>query len=158
MNKKGFTLTEMIVVISIMVIMLGLALPRLMRSSAGIRLRTAAESYGSLASAAKSMADVQNCRVRVSFNTGKQRMYLEREDFDDADGDGDKDEFMSVDQGYEVGTKISVNVTGGNSGNIIFTPWGGIEGTDAEITFASQQLGKDRKVTITAQTGYIEVE
>ena len=150
-KEKGFTLIELLVVISIIVLILGVAAPKLGRSTLSIKLKTSAESMCNLLETAKSFASVQNC-------SASKRMRLFRTDIDDADGDGDSNELVDFDQGFELAEGITVSFSGASgSDEVTFTSWGGIEGESAVIKFSSKVLGKSKTLTVNKDTGYIKI-
>lgn len=157
-KEKGFTLIELLVVISIIVLILGVAAPKLGRSTLSIKLKTSAESMCNLLETAKSFASVQNCKAQVLYNSASKRMRLFRTDIDDADGDGDSNELVDFDQGFELAEGITVSFSGASgSDEVTFTSWGGIEGESAVIKFSSKVLGKSKTLTVNKDTGYIKI-
>ena len=152
-NKKGFTITELLVVIFIISLILGIVIPRLNRSTEGTKLKTTVDSIVGVLETAKSFASAQHVLCGARYTGGE--VYIERQDADDANNNGDTEEMIRYQRGFDISSGISVSFTPDNV--VTFNPWGGVENADGSITVSSSSLKKSKTITVNTVTGYIKV-
>lgn len=93
-NKKGFTLVEVILVMVVLVIISGIALPYFAGSYRGNKLRTCARSIAKISRYARSMAIMREETMTVVLNHDTMELfvggYLAASSTDEADGELDQ--------------------------------------------------------------------
>jgi type II secretory pathway pseudopilin PulG len=97
-SRQGFTLAELVVSLSVLMLMTTLGVPLLMRASAGLRLQLAAAEVAGVLGRARMAAITQSAHVAVKFRTrpdGRVTFTLYR----DMDGDGVRN--RDIDRGID---------------------------------------------------------
>ena len=155
--KRGYTIIELLVVLSIVALILGIVIPRLNRSAEGTKLRTTADSIVGLLETAKSFATTQHTLCALFHDTGgeKEKIVLMKQDVDDVDHDDDTDEMIQFDRGMDISSGITVYLTADDT--VTFNPWGGVDNPDDAITVRADSINKQKTITIDAVTGYVQV-
>ena len=154
-GKKGYTIIELLVVLSIVALILGIVIPRLNRSAEGTKLRTTADSIVGLLETAKSFATTQHTLCALFHDTGEEKIILMKQDVDDVDHDDDTDEMIQFDRGMDISSGITVYLTADDT--VTFNPWGGVDNPDDAITVRADSINKQKTITIDAVTGYVQV-
>ena len=86
-SRAGFSLLELLVVLTLLALVVTLAVPPLQRASAGVRLRLAAQEVATALRLAKSAAVLHSARVAVKFRTAEDGG-VSYSLYRDGDGDG----------------------------------------------------------------------
>jgi prepilin-type N-terminal cleavage/methylation domain-containing protein len=154
-QNSGFSVVELLIVMVIISIILGIAIPSLNRSTTGTRLKTTADSITGLLETAKSFAQAQRTSCALVLDAANGKITLEKKDINDADNDGDRDEFIEFDRGIDIPTGITVYLTADNT--VTFNLKGGLENPDDNITVTAPSISKQRTITVNSVTGYVEV-
>jgi len=153
--RSGFTIAELLVVMVIISIILGIAIPRFNRASTGTKLKTTADSLTGLLETAKSYAQAQHTSCSVVLDGGGTKISMMKKDIDDVDNDTDIEEFIEFDRGISVPSGITVYLTADNT--LTFSPYGGVESPDDDITVTASSIGKTKTITVNVNTGYVQV-
>jgi len=160
-NKKGchflsgYTIVELLVVLSIIALVLGIVIPRLNRSAEGTKLRTITDSIVGLLETAKSYATAQHTYCALFHDSNEEKVVMMRKDVDDADRDDDKEEMIQFDRGIDIPSGITVYLTADDT--VTFNPWGGVDNPDDTITVRAGSINKQKTITINSVTGYVQV-
>jgi type IV fimbrial biogenesis protein FimT len=150
LNKTGFSLIELMIVLAIMGIVSAIAAPNFMHYMAERRLNGAARMVMSDLMAARQKAVSQNHKFKVFFNASNCQYTLL--DDDDNDGDADAGEATEV---RDIQTDY-YDVTLSASANPIFTPRGtSTNGT--KVTLISSRTGGTKYVKA-AWTGRVKID
>ncbi len=75
-SLKGFTMTELLVVISIMVIMMAMIVPFVKTFGSGQELKKSAENVASMLRLTRQMAITMNATYRVDVNLAQDSIYI----------------------------------------------------------------------------------
>lgn len=145
-DKKGFTLTEMMIVIAIMGILTAIAVPNLQTYMAERRLKGAARMVMSDLMNARMLAVTLNRNVQVAFPTSASASYT----YDAAGTAATRN--IKTDFGYP-----DVTVSGNN--NPTFTPTGRLSGvTNCTVTMRSEApiLPNTKTVTVSS-SGRVQI-
>jgi prepilin-type N-terminal cleavage/methylation domain-containing protein len=153
--RHGFSLVELLVVMLIIAVILGIAIPRFDRATTGTKLKTTTDSIVGLLETAKSYAQAQHTSCGLVLAGGGRKIILQKKDIDDADNDGDHEEFIEFDRGITIPAGIGVYLTA--DGVITFSSTGGIEGSEDDITVTAASINRQKTITVNAITGYIQV-
>ncbi len=154
-RKKGYTVIELLVVLSIIAMVLGIVIPRLNRSAEGTKLKTTVDSIVGLLETAKSFSQTQHTFCSLFHNSSDEKIVLMKKDVDDADHDDDKEEMIQFERGMDISSGITVYLTADNT--VTFNPWGGVANPDDSITVSADSINKQKTITINAVTGYVQV-
>lgn len=156
-TPKGFTIVELLVVIGIILIILGVAVPRLNRSTEGAKLKTTADSLHGLLETAKSYAMTQNIRCALVNNMpAAGQVSIAKQDVDDIDNDSDTSEYIGFDVPFKIPSGINVALTADEQ--IVFLPSGSVEdSSDTTITVTSSSMQKSKTISVNTTTGFIKI-
>ena len=154
-SKHGYTVVELLVVLSIIALILGIVIPRLNRSAEGTKLKTTTDSIVGLLETAKSFSTTQHTMCALFHDSSKGTIVLMKKDVDDVDQDDDTDEMVQFDRGMDIASGITVYLTADST--VTFNPWGGVDAPDDDITVRADSIQKQKTITINAVTGYIQV-
>jgi len=156
LNKvRGFSIVELLVVMVIISIVLGIAIPSFNRTTTGTKLKTTVDSIVGLLETAKSFAQAQRTSCALVLNGTGTKIFLEKKDIDDADNDGDRDELIAFDRGIDIPTGITVYLTADDT--VIFNFNGGVENADDDIRVSAPSINKQKTIAVNSVTGYIQV-
>lgn len=153
--QRGFSLVELIVVMLLISIVLGIAIPRFDRATTGTKLKTTTDSLIGLLETAKSYAHAQHTSCALVLSGGGKKIVLQKKDIDDADNDGNREEFIEFDRGISLPAGVVVSLTA--DGVITFIHTGGLAAPEEDITVRAPSLNKQKTITVNKTTGYIQV-
>lgn len=154
-GRRGFSLVELIVVMLLISIILGIAIPRFDRATTGTKLKTTTDSLIGLLETAKSYAHAQHTPCALVLSGGGKKIVLQKKDIDDADNDGNREELIEFERGITIPAGIVVSLTA--DGIVTFIHTGGIAGPEEDITVSAPSINRQRTITVNETTGYIQV-
>ncbi len=155
MNRRGFSLIELLTVIAIISVVLGIGVVKLNRATQGAKLKTAADMVVSILDTAKSVAKAEHVNCEAFFDASAGRVVLRKEDVEDIDGDGDTGEMIEFQKGFEVPSGISLYFTADN--RVIFNPYSSVVSADDNVVVSAGSINKSRTISVNQVTGYITV-
>jgi len=111
-QRGGFTLVEVILVVVISLILLGVSLPHFAHTYKGSKLRSAARTVNRMARYARSMAILRETTMSIVLDEGTMEIYLggsTQTSTNEADGELDQDVLKRL--GYVEGEASSGNIS-----------------------------------------------
>ncbi len=153
MNRKGFSIVELLVVLGIISIILSIGVVQLNRSSLGTKLNTTTEAAKSLLETAKSIAMTEHVLAAVVYNSTDNKFTITKQDIEDQDGDGDTTDFIDYKKGYEIPSGVTVVFS--TAGHVTFTPFASVDNPGNPITISVPSLSKTRTINVNSTTGFI---
>ena len=142
-----------------MTLILGIAIPRLSRSTDAQKVKTSADITRTIIETAKSYATAQNCHAAYVYDNATKYATVHREDIDDADGDGDRTELIAYEKGAQIPSGVTVTLSDDNTSDnsIVFSASGRTQTSGETIVITNTSGSKTRTLTVNAVTGYVDV-
>jgi len=145
-NKKGVSLIELLIVISIIAVMGGIAAPSFFSYQRTLRLRSASRQLASDIRFARQLAISKNTSHRLCFN-GTTSQY---DIYQNNACNGTKVKTVDLAQAY-----TGVTRTGGAA--LTFNPVGAVTPADTEFTLTQTDISIPKKVTVTG-AGNVKIQ
>ena len=149
-RSAGFTLSEMMVVVAVLAIMAGVAIPSFMALLPGMRLNGAARQVMTDLMDARMNAVKNNNEFKVFFGSPSANQYQILDD-DDDDGNVDTGEAITTRDIQTEYHDVILTNTGGV--NPVFQPRGNASGTTITLTNSSGS-----KIVSVASTGRVKIQ
>lgn len=151
-KNAGFTLMEMIVVIAVLAIMTGVAIPGFMSLLPGMRLNGAARQVMGDLMAARMKAVKENNNYKVTFldNTRYEIWDDDGSDAANHDSETSTNDIKNIQNNYP-------GVTLSSTGNPIFTPRGVIKSPSNTATITIQNSSGGCKLVKVSITGRVKI-
>lgn len=149
MRERGFTITELMVVLAIVGVLTVIATPNLSRWSTSIRMESATREIASTLQLARTRAITQNASIRITFDTSANTYQLQQRDSVDTTKWNNIESAKKLPNGVQL-VSVSGNPITFQSGRGSTFP-----GNNGTITVQNTQ-GKSTDIVV-AQTGRVTV-